>query len=544
MGSPILLSVFARHAANLETLESFKGDCSMNAHVRLVSPEDANGEVNSHAPDDTSGTNDDGPIGLPEEDLTSQSNVLGDTPPPLVVEREDRLANDRSADVKSKRALAKLLSLAWLPKTKPSMPNTGEAKSPLAEHGIDIEDNRAPDGAVTAATSGAPLSFASRRSVLMAALAAGAVIPAIVLLNWPRHAPPPIVEPGMLADAAKLMAPSAALATAPPREAQNVSRDRPIVHETRRDELSEMLSFKGAESTSAEAPAPANPSVNPNSARLGAGDKAQASGLTKVTSTASDLARSASGASGPPGRAPTSSSEVDAKSAEAMAQVKPIAPIHEMPAPQSTTLAAAPLAGLVQPQEPGLGAAAKIEARLTDLEAALKDRSNEPRARLEAEKAETHTLEKIAELGALVARLSGQVRDLQDQAQTIATVETEKFADLTRRVALGEANRAVASAENAGAARVPALSQENGSPNAAGDPSRTSAKVVDASEKHNYRIQAASPGLAMLSRVDGSPDDRPVEVAIGTQIPGYGKVVSIEQHGESWVVKADRGSIQ
>jgi hypothetical protein len=48
----------------------------------------------------------------------------------------------------------------------------------------------------------------------------------------------------------------------------------------------------------------------------------------------------------------------------------------------------------------------------------------------------------------------------------------------------------------------------------------------------------------MLSRIDGSPDDRPVEAAIGTQIPGYGKVLSIEQHGEAWVVKADRGSIQ
>jgi hypothetical protein len=86
--------------------------------------------------------------------------------------------------------------------------------------------------------------------------------------------------------------------------------------------------------------------------------------------------------------------------------------------------------------------------------------------------------------------------------------------------------------------------RRHGTPDALEGASRTRAKVVDANEKHNYRIQAASPGLAMLSRVDGSPDDRPVEVAIGTQIPGYGKVLSIEQHGEAWVVKADRGSIQ
>jgi hypothetical protein len=30
----------------------------------------------------------------------------------------------------------------------------------------------------------------------------------------------------------------------------------------------------------------------------------------------------------------------------------------------------------------------------------------------------------------------------------------------------------------------------------------------------------------------------------GTDLPGYGKVRSIEQHGQAWVVKADRGEIE
>ena len=52
----------------------------------------------------------------------------------------------------------------------------------------------------------------------------------------------------MLADGqTKVMAPSAALATAPPREAPNVSRDRPLVNETRGDEVNEMVSFKGGD---------------------------------------------------------------------------------------------------------------------------------------------------------------------------------------------------------------------------------------------------------------------------------------------------------
>ena len=213
------------------------------------------------------------------------------------------------------------------------------------------------------------------------------------------------------------------------------------------------------------------------------------------------------------------------------------------PTPSAVARDPAPSAAAL-PSEPGLGEAAKIEARLADLETAVKDRSNEARARLEAEKAETHTLEKIAELGALVTRLTGQVKDLQDKVQTLSTGAEEKFADLTRRVALGEANRAVASAENAGSAGSAAQAQEKGSADGSEAQERTRMKVAAADVKRNYRIQAASPGLAMLTAVDGSPDDRPVEVAIGTELPGYGKVLSIEQHGEAWVVKADRGSIE
>ena len=144
-----------------------------------------------------------------------------------------------------------------------------------------------------------------------------------------------------------------------------------------------------------------------------------------------------------------------------------------------------------------------------------------------------------------MTRLTGQVKDLQDKVQTLSTGAEEKFADLTRRVALGEANRAVASAENAGSSGFGGAGRRRkGRRMVPRLKSRTRMKVAAADVKRTYRIQAASPGLAMLAAVDGSPDDRPVEVAIGTELPGYGKVVSIEQHGEAWVVKADRGSIE
>jgi len=88
----------------------------MNTHVRLVSSEDTNDDVDLHGPDERVGARDDEPIGLPEEKIPSRSNVLGETPPPLVVEREDRLAGARSDKVKSKTAFAKLFSAGVVPK--------------------------------------------------------------------------------------------------------------------------------------------------------------------------------------------------------------------------------------------------------------------------------------------------------------------------------------------------------------------------------------------------------------------------------------------
>ena len=381
-----------------------------------------------------------------------------------------------------------------------------------------------------------------RKGALAAALAASVAIPAIVVLNWPHSAPQPVVEPGMLADGqTKVMAPSAALATAPPREALNVSRDRPLVNETRRDELNEMLSFKGADKAAdgstpkADAPA-AVPAAQPPVVA-----EARETAQPAPTHPASE--RSSVPPSAPEATPPAPIDQAKSADAAQTPASHPVMPLSLAPTPGAVARDHA-LSTAALPPEPGLGEAAKIEARLADLETAVKDRSNEARARLEAEKAETHTLEKIAELGALVTRLTGQVKDLQDKVQTLSTGADEKFADLTRRVALGEANRAVASAENAGSAGLAAQAQEKGSADGSEAQERTRMKVAAADVKRNYRIQAASPGLAMLTAVDGSPDDRPVEVAIGTELPGYGKVLSIEQHGQAWVVKADRGSIE
>ena len=108
---------------------------------------------------------------------------------------------------------------------------------------------------------------------------------------------------------------------------------------------------------------------------------------------------------------------------------------------------------------------------------------------------------------------------------------------------MSESKSAVAAAERANVSQGEDSAATSGA-RVEGPAQGVRTRVGGGDQKRNYRIQAASPGLAMLSAIDGGPDDRPLEVAPGTDLPGYGKVLSIEQHGQAWVVKADRGSIE
>jgi hypothetical protein len=563
----------------------------MNAYVRSVSSETVPADANILEAHENPEGRDEAPIGLPEEGVSNRNDGLGEASPPPIAEREDRAGGARDANAETKKGVAKLIAFVWPPKVKAPQQLAGEGdesegegeggerKKEEAQQGPDgepanpalaeddrpvMDDSQGRDGAAVEVAAKSQRPILKRKGALAVALAASVAIPAIVVLNWTRSAPQPVVEPGMLADGqTKVMAPSAALATTPPREAPNVSRDRPLVNETRRDELNEMLSFRGDDKAAdgstlkakAAAMAPPGdtaqaPKAEPSATEVPA---AEARGMAEPA-----RAHSASETSAVPSVAPEA--PLPAKAAK-VAPALPLTPLSLVPsgpakpvdvaqtsashpATQSFVPRDHALSTAALPSEPGLGEAAKIEARLADLETAVKDRSNEARARLDAEKAETHTLEKIAELGALVTRLTGQVKDLEDRVQTLSTGADEKFADLTRRVALGEANRAVASAEKAESGGLAGQAQEKRSADGSEAQERTRTKVAAADVKHNYRIQAASPGLAMLTAVDGSPDDRPVEVAIGTELPGYGKVLSIEQHGQAWVVKANRGSIE
>ncbi len=238
-----------------------------------------------------------------------------------------------------------------------------------------------------------------------------------------------------------------------------------------------------------------------------------------------------------PAPSPASVSPVAGSKAEKVASLPPPALAPAV----VTSVAAVPAP---ETREPGLSEAAKIEARLGEFEAKVKERSNATVTRTDVDKSETQTSDQISRLAAIVTRLTGQVKDLQDQVRTESAGAQEKLEDLTRRVSLSESKSAVAAAERANVSQAAEDSAATASAGVEGQAQGGRTKVAGGDQKRSYRIQAASPGLAMLSAIDGGPDDRPLEVAIGTDLPGYGKVRSIEQHGQAWVVKADRGSIE
>jgi hypothetical protein len=475
---------------------------------------------------------------------------------PLIMQAESAEAKpEDGADVprdgreRQKSALARLIASARLPtaeapaaigiagsdEAKPE-PVTALGKPKDEGAGADAILVRAADatmvpneaeigvGGAEPATAKPWRPLLARKGAIGIVLLTGVAAAAIMVLKWP-HAlhPQPVVEPGMLADQpAKVMAPSAALAMVPPREEANVAAERPQVRATRGDEVQEVLSFKEDKATVSPSAAPA-PTPSPAGASV------------SFAKPAVPMA-----APPPPSAVPTPSpvsSVADGQPTKVAAVPTPV------PAPAPVRVPQVARQPIPEAQEPGLGEAAKIESRLGELEAAIKERSSAPVTRADVDKAETVMSDQVSRLAALVNRLTGQVTGLQDEVRTLSEGSEAKLADLTRRVSMSESKSAVAAAERANVSQGED-SAATSSARVEGPAQGVRTRVGGGDQKRNYRIQAASPGLAMLSAIDGGPDDRPLEVAPGTDLPGYGKVLSIEQHGQAWVVKADRGSIE
>jgi hypothetical protein len=130
----------------------------------------------------------------------------------------------------------------------------------------------------------------------------------------------------------------------------------------------------------------------------------------------------------------------------------------------------------------------------------------------------------VTQLEAMIHDERVEIAALQADQKKNAELVADKLGDVERRLALAEAKGAKSSTPRSPAPGPTGTGQQ---------PAR------------RYLVQAASPNLAILAPLDRSGDDgAPLQIGIGDDVPGYGKVTRIAQHGTAWVVETERGKIQ
>ena len=170
----------------------------------------------------------------------------------------------------------------------------------------------------------------------------------------------------------------------------------------------------------------------------------------------------------------------------------------------------------------------------------------------------------VTELGTLLRNQRAENAQLREDVQQMRERLDTQLNDYARRLSLAEARGAINAAMGAGTSSantssglMPAsitVMAPISSPVSALRGTRAAvppvlaaspAPVAAQDAPRRYRVQAASPGLAMLAEVDRTGDaGNLLQVSIGDDVPGYGKVKSIAQQGAAWVLTAERGMIR
>ena len=223
------------------------------------------------------------------------------------------------------------------------------------------------------------------------------------------------------------------------------------------------------------------------------------------------------------------------------AQVTPVAPVAALqpPALQPIPLSPEPAVSVASSPPAPVADAAQTLARLRPAPLSPQD--------------QVDVLQLVTQLGSLVRDQRMELDALRkSQAGLQQTVDTS-IGDFRRRLTLAEARGSIAAAMGAPTQATAADTALNGRPM-----SQPTAPIVQATARtvvrttttddttqHRYRIQAASPGLAMLSELDATgTGERQLTIQPGDVLPGYGRVASVFQRGTAWIVKAERGLVQ
>lgn len=155
----------------------------------------------------------------------------------------------------------------------------------------------------------------------------------------------------------------------------------------------------------------------------------------------------------------------------------------------------------------------------------------------------------VTEMASIVKHLREQNAQLRADFGKSAADTARRLADYERRLALAEARSAVTAASDAAdpPPALPATHPASSVARSASMPRATAALPTGTGSAvaKTYRVQAASPGLALLAEVDrGGGEGAQIQVIVGDTIPDLGRVKSIAQRGTAWIVTTEHGQIQ
>ncbi|MCB8883042.1 hypothetical protein ACELLULO517_22530 [Acidisoma cellulosilytica] len=368
----------------------------------------------------------------------------------------------------------------------------------------------------------------------------------------PAHTPPSVLPTPQQTAQSDVLAPSAALAAVKAPAAPAPVKQSPYVPTTPQDEVAELEGLA--------APSPGQVTPAPTSAAT-PGTAAQPKLPATATQTPIKPVQVATQAEVvPPGYVPH---EPGAAPQNAIVTPHPAVPQTAKPAPTSHPAVVVPVTANAEPtptaqpqsaaaivKPPSVATPTAALAAATKLEAAPMSPSDQ-----------IQVLELVTQLATLIRDERTQISNLQADEQNGNKATAAKLSDFERRLALVEANAAMTSAASVlpsspaaptVSPTVVALTSARAALKEASQPAPVHAPAPAAAPApappatpEIYRVQAASPGLAMLAEVDHSGGDgAQIEVQVGDTIPGYGHVISVTQRGTNWVVKTDNGLIQ
>jgi len=149
------------------------------------------------------------------------------------------------------------------------------------------------------------------------------------------------------------------------------------------------------------------------------------------------------------------------------------------------------------------------------------------------------TMALVHQMSLLVHDMHGESLRYRTEVTALTDAVQAKASNLEERLKLAEARSAAGAKADAGApqAGLPAS-------DLAGDGSGLRVAAMP-QVLAGYRVQAGSPGAAVLSDVSAGPERTArLLVMVGDRLPGAGRVTAIAQRGRAWIVRTERGVIQ